>query len=220
MVAAAAAVEVEERRRTRGRGGGAAPDSSAAEEQRALDEFVKAGGTVVAWNQGASSLVNALRLPVRNVVAGLSRKEFFTGGSIMQIITDPTHPVMSGMPEHADVMVFNSPVFTTLDGFDGAVIAKYPSDVVATAVGIPERASTHSGIRGGARREAREGSRHSVRLPAGVAWSADGNVPRGVQRGVLWTRRRRSGKGRGGLLDGETLTTAADGQRLGDRLSL
>ncbi len=113
----------------RGGRGGAAPDSSAVEEQRALDEFVKAGGTVVAWNQGASSLVNTLRLPVRNVVAGLSRKDFFTGGSIMQVITDPTHPVMSGMPEHADVMVFNSPVFTTLDGFEGAVIAKYPSDV-------------------------------------------------------------------------------------------
>jgi Zinc carboxypeptidase len=115
----------------RGGRGGAAPDSSAAEEQRAVDEFVKGGGTVVAWNQGAASLVNTLRLPVRNVVAGLERdrKEFFTGGSVMQVITDPTHPVMSGMPERADVMVFNSPVFTTLDGFDGAVIAKYPSDV-------------------------------------------------------------------------------------------
>ncbi len=117
-----------------GRGGGAAPDSSAAAEQRALDDFVRGGGTVVAWNQGAASLVNALHLPVRNVVAGLSRNDFFTGGSIMQVIVDPTHPVMSGMPEHADVMVYGSgnspsPVFTTLDGFEGAVIAKFPADV-------------------------------------------------------------------------------------------
>src|SRR5215217_5299791 len=46
----------------------------------------------------------------------------------MQVITDPTHPVMAGMPQRADVFVFNSPVFTTLDGFEGAVLAKYPAD--------------------------------------------------------------------------------------------
>jgi hypothetical protein len=113
----------------RGAGGrGAAADSAAMEEIRAVDEFVRGGGTVLAWNQGATSIVNALHLPVRNVVAGVNRREFFTGGSIMQVITDQSHPVMAGMPERADVFVFNSPVFTTLDGFEGAVLAKFPSD--------------------------------------------------------------------------------------------
>ena len=113
-----------------GRGGsGGAPDTAMVEEIRALDEFVRGGGTLVAWNQGATSLVTALHLPVRNVVAGVNRRDFFTGGSIMQVITDPTQPVMSGMPTRADVFVFNSPVFTTLDGFTGAVLAKYPADV-------------------------------------------------------------------------------------------
>jgi hypothetical protein len=114
--------------RAGGAGRGAAADSAAAEEVRVVDEFVRGGGTVVAWNQGATSIINALHLPVRNVVAGVPRREFFTGGSVMQVITDPAHPVMAGMPERADVFVFNSPVFTTLDGFDGAVLAKFPSD--------------------------------------------------------------------------------------------
>jgi hypothetical protein len=109
-----------------GRGG--ATDSLAQVEIRAVDEFVRGGGTILAWNQGATSIINALHLPVRNVVAGVNRREFFTGGSIMQVITDPSHPVMAGMPERADVFVFNSPVFTTLDGFDGAVLAKFPAD--------------------------------------------------------------------------------------------
>jgi hypothetical protein len=113
----------------RGGRGGSGPDSATVDEIRALDEFVRGGGTLVSWNQGATGLVTALHLPVRNVVAGLRQREFFTGGSIMQVITDPTQPVMSGMPERADVFVFNSPVFTTLDGFTGAVLAKYPSDV-------------------------------------------------------------------------------------------
>ena len=37
--------------------GNAAADSAAAQEVAALDEFVKGGGTVVAWNQGATSIV-------------------------------------------------------------------------------------------------------------------------------------------------------------------
>ena len=116
--------------RAGGRGGrGAGADSATMEEVRALDEFVRGGGTLVAWNQGATSLVSALQLPVRNVVAGVNRREFFTGGSIMQVITDPTQPVMAGMPPRADVFVFNSPVFTTTDGFTGSVLAKYPADV-------------------------------------------------------------------------------------------
>ena len=110
-----------------GRGGGV--DSTALlagdTRTRAVDTFVSGGGTVVAWNQGATAAVAALRLPVRNVVQGLQRAEFFTGVSIMQVNVDPLHPVMAGMPETADVVFSNSPVFAPLDGFDGSVIAKY-----------------------------------------------------------------------------------------------
>ena len=66
---------------------------------------------------------------MRNIVAGLDRREYFTGGSVMRVIPDSAHPVMAGMPQRADVFVSNSPVFTTLDGFDGSVLAKYAADV-------------------------------------------------------------------------------------------
>ena len=119
-----------------GRGGGgpvAAIDTAARRVEdsvrvHAFDDFVRSGGTLVAWNQGATAAAAALHLPVRNVVAGLPRRDYFTGGSIMQVVVDTTHPVMSGMPGRADAFVFNSPVFTTLDGFEGSVITKYPSD--------------------------------------------------------------------------------------------
>lgn len=111
-----------------GRAGGAPADTTTPAEVRALDTFVKQGGTVVAWNQGAASAATALKLPVRNVVAGVNRRTFFTGGSIMSVTTDPTQPVMAGMPERADVFVSSSPVFTTLDGFQGNVLAKFAND--------------------------------------------------------------------------------------------
>lgn len=117
----------------RGGGGGAPADTASQRVEdsvrvHAFDDFVRAGGTLVAWNQGATAAAAALHLPVRNVVAGVPRREYFTGGSIMQVVVDTTHPAMSGMPARADVFVFNSPVFTTLDGFDGSVLAKYAND--------------------------------------------------------------------------------------------
>jgi hypothetical protein len=95
---------------------------------RALDAFVRGGGTLVCLNQSADFAIDAFHLPVKNVVTGLARKDYFTGGSIMEVIVDPTHPVMAGMPDRAKIFVDSSPVFTTLDGFEGAVMAKYAKD--------------------------------------------------------------------------------------------
>jgi ribosomal protein S18 acetylase RimI-like enzyme len=98
------------------------------EGARALDEFVRAGGTLVCLNQSASYAIGALHLPVRNVVDTLSRKNYFSSGSILEVTTDPSHPVMAGMPERAKVFVDGSPVFATLDGFEGTALAKFAKD--------------------------------------------------------------------------------------------
>jgi Zinc carboxypeptidase len=88
---------------------------------RALDEFVRKGGTMVAINQSAIFAIEQLHLPVRNVVQGLAAKDFFASGSIHEVITDPSQPVMAGMPERARV-------FGTLEGFEGAALAKYAKE--------------------------------------------------------------------------------------------
>ena len=95
---------------------------------RALDEFVRKGGTMVAINQGAIFAIDALHLPVKNVVQGLASKEFFASGSILEVITDPAQPMMAGMPGRAKVFVDQSPVFTALEGFEGAALARYAKD--------------------------------------------------------------------------------------------
>jgi hypothetical protein len=92
---------------------------------RALDEFVRKGGTLVCLNNSALFAIDAFRLPVRNVVAGLTRQQFFAGGSIFEITPDVAHPVMAGLPDRAPVFVFNSPAFATAPGFEGTVLAKY-----------------------------------------------------------------------------------------------
>ena len=94
---------------------------------RALDVFVRAGGTLVTLNRSSRFAIDELHLPVEDVVAGLERREFFVGGSIVEMIVDPSHPVMTGMPQRAKIFVARSPVFTVTDDFEGAVLAKYPA---------------------------------------------------------------------------------------------
>ena len=99
-----------------------------AEGVREIEAFVRAGGTLVAINRSGGFAVEHLHLPVRNVVGDRPRSEYVAAGAIVELVTDPSHPVMSGMPERAAVVVGGSPVFTTEEGFEGRVLAKYDDD--------------------------------------------------------------------------------------------
>lgn len=99
-----------------------------AEGVRELDAFVRGGGTLVTINGSSMFVVDELHLPVRNVVADVDREEYSASGAIVELLVDPSHPVMSGMPERAKVMVGRSPVFTVEDDFEGRVLAKYPEN--------------------------------------------------------------------------------------------
>ena len=92
---------------------------------RALDEFVKAGGTLVCLNRASLFAIDQLKLPVRSVTATLARQDFFVGGSLLQVTTDSAHRIMAGMPDKAAVYFDNGPVFETLVGFKGSVLAGY-----------------------------------------------------------------------------------------------
>jgi hypothetical protein len=90
-----------------------------------FERFVRGGGTVVCLSNASTFAIQQLKLPVKNVVAGLRPEEFFLRGSIVEVATDPSHPVMAGMPEKAAVFVDGSPVFETQEAFKGTVLARY-----------------------------------------------------------------------------------------------
>lgn len=92
---------------------------------RAIDAFVRGGGTLVTFNRSSLFAIEQLHLPVKNVVAGATRQEFFTGGSLLESEVEPGQPVMAGMPDRAPIFVDSSPVFEPLDGFAGHVLARY-----------------------------------------------------------------------------------------------
>jgi zinc carboxypeptidase len=90
-----------------------------------LEQFVRRGGTLVCLSNASGFAIQHLQLPVRNVTAGLRPEDFFLRGSIVQVLTNPAHPVMAGMPERAAVFVDSSPVFEPGAAFSGTVLARY-----------------------------------------------------------------------------------------------
>jgi hypothetical protein len=103
---------------------------------KALREFVEQGGTLVCLNRASNFAIEHLKLPVRNVVAGLSEKQFFVPGSILRIELDTSHRIAKNMPRESIAWVEDSPVFeivqprgssNPVSETDVRVIARYPN---------------------------------------------------------------------------------------------
>ena len=92
---------------------------------QAFETFVREGGTVICFSSACRFAIQQFKLPVKNVAEGLKPEEFFLRGSIVNVKTDPTHPVMAGMAETSAVFVDGSPVYEPQVGFRGTILAKY-----------------------------------------------------------------------------------------------
>jgi len=90
---------------------------------KALREFVEQGGTLVCLNRASSFAIEQFKLPVRDVVADVSEKEFFVPGSILRIELDTTNPIAHGMPKESIAWVEDSPVFDVTPGSAGILPA-------------------------------------------------------------------------------------------------
>ena len=95
---------------------------------KTLRDFVETGGTLVFLNRAANFAIDQFKLPVRNVVAGLPRTDFYVPGSILRIELDPSHPIASGMPKETIAWAEDSPVFEVTNDPNVHVIASYPAD--------------------------------------------------------------------------------------------
>jgi len=92
-----------------------------------LRDFVREGGTLVAFNRTASALIPLMSLPVQNVIEGAKSDKFFCSGALLRVETEHAElPANYGVSESPVVMFQAGPAFQTLPGFHGAVLARYP----------------------------------------------------------------------------------------------
>ena len=94
---------------------------------RALAAFVDAGGTLVAMNEASDYAIQALELPVRDVLAGVADREFYAPGSILAATLRPRSALATGMPATAAIWFEEGPAFSISDTTRAAAIATYES---------------------------------------------------------------------------------------------
>lgn len=110
--------------------GGLGPDGV-----RHLRDFVETGGTLVFLNRASNFAIEQFKLPLRNVVGGLPRTDFYVPGSLLRIELDTSHPIARGMPKETIAWAEESPVFevtndpeSTVPASNVRVIASYSAD--------------------------------------------------------------------------------------------
>jgi hypothetical protein len=103
----------------------------------ALRDFVQQGGTLIAFNQAASAMIDLLGLPVTNILGGVSSDQFFCSGALLRVeLKDRSRPGVYGLPEDPIVMFERGPAFAPKDGFRGAILASYPKGVNPLESGV------------------------------------------------------------------------------------
>lgn len=91
-----------------------------------LKEFVNKGGNAVFLNQSTDYAIQIFGLKAQNVVKGLSNRDFYSPGSILNNqIVDMTHPLAWGLPEKIHIWSEGSPAWDVAEGA-GTVVARYP----------------------------------------------------------------------------------------------
>jgi hypothetical protein len=94
----------------------------------ALADFVEEGGTLVTFNEASEYAIEALSLPVKNVLAGLKSQEFYAPGSILRVTLDKQSPVARRMVAPPAIWFEEGPAFEIADPSKATAVATYPDE--------------------------------------------------------------------------------------------
>ena len=97
----------------------------------ALKAFAEAGGTLVFVNHSTAYAAEALGTASKNVVDGVSSRDFYSPGSLLNVSLDASHPLALGLPKELAIWMEQSPAWEVA-GTEKAV-ATYPAkDLLAS----------------------------------------------------------------------------------------
>jgi zinc carboxypeptidase len=94
----------------------------------ALRQFVVDGGTLVALNDASRFAIQALLLPVRNVLEAVSDEDFYAPGSIFRLELDTASAIARGLPRETIGWFQGGPAFEVLDSTATHVVGRWPED--------------------------------------------------------------------------------------------
>jgi hypothetical protein len=81
-----------------------------------LKKFAEDGGKIICFDAACNALIKRFKLPVKNVLEGLKRSEFYCPGSILNLEGPPVKPWAAGLTTPNPVYFINSSAYEITDG--------------------------------------------------------------------------------------------------------
>lgn len=90
-----------------------------------LKEFVEGGGRIVCFDDSCEMFIKQFALPMKNVLAGLKRSEFYNPGSVVRLSVDRANPLAKGYGDEAAAYFSGSAAYEITDSTRVKSVAKY-----------------------------------------------------------------------------------------------
>lgn len=90
-----------------------------------LKKYVENGGKLICFDDSCALVIEQFDLPVKNVLDGLKRSEFYNPGSIVKVEVDTKNPLARGFKDEAAVYFTNSSAYEVTDEKKVKTIAQY-----------------------------------------------------------------------------------------------
>ncbi len=108
----------------------------------ALKQFASKGGTLIFLNDSTAYATTHLGLNLKSSINGLSSREFYSPGSLLNVTLDERHRLARGLPRDIAIWSEGSPAWEPAEGV--TAIARYPAaNVLASGWLLGERHLTN-----------------------------------------------------------------------------
>jgi len=92
----------------------------------ALREFAIAGGTLIFLNRATDYAIDQLGIKAKPLLRGVSNRDFYAPGSLLNAKLDTHHPLAYGLPEDITIWSEHSPAWET----EETTVVRYPQSGV------------------------------------------------------------------------------------------
>ncbi len=93
-----------------------------------LRRFVEEGGTLICFDAATELAIKRFNLPLKNVLEGVTRKDFYCPGSILSLEVNTEEPIARGLEQQTDAYFINDSAFEATDAKRVRVVARYAKE--------------------------------------------------------------------------------------------
>lgn len=90
-----------------------------------IKKFVSNGGKLICFDDSCGLAIKRFDLPIKNVIPGLKRSEFYNPGSIVKLEVQTANPIARGMKPEVAAYFTNSSAFEVTENSKVKTIARY-----------------------------------------------------------------------------------------------